>query len=50
MPDAMPTRRKSSGLTPGAPCSDKQRELAITLARAIIASPHSHEEVSSWSL
>jgi hypothetical protein len=26
----------------------KKRGLAITLARAIIASPHSHEEESSW--
>jgi hypothetical protein len=26
----------------------KKRGLAITLARAIIASPHSHEEASSW--
>jgi hypothetical protein len=28
----------------------KKRGLAITLARAIIASPHYHEEQSSWRL
>ena len=42
--------RKSRGLAPCAQRSGPQRGLAITLARAIIASPHAHEEVSSWSL
>jgi hypothetical protein len=37
--------RKSRGLTPDAPRTGQKRGLAITLARAIIASPHSHEEL-----
>ena len=42
--------RESCGLAPCAQRRDTKRGLAITLARAIIASPHSHEEASSWSL
>jgi hypothetical protein len=42
--------RKSRGLTPCAPRTGTKRGLAIVLTRATIASPHSHEEVSSWSL
>jgi len=42
--------KKSRGLTPCAQRIDTKRGLAITLARAIVASPHSHEEESSWYL
>jgi hypothetical protein len=40
--------RKSRGLAPCAQCIGTKRGLAITLARAIVASPHSHEDESSW--
>ena len=35
-------------LRPCTPRIGHKRGLAITLARAIIASPHSHEDASSW--
>jgi hypothetical protein len=39
---------RAAALTPSASRIDQKRRLAITLARAIIASPHSHEDESSW--
>jgi hypothetical protein len=42
--------RESRSLAPYAQRIGKQIGLAISLARAIIASPHSHEDESSWYL
>jgi hypothetical protein len=42
--------RESRDLAPCVQRIGKKRGLAITLTRAIIASPHTHEEESSWSL
>jgi hypothetical protein len=42
--------RRSSGFTHGKKSIGKKKGLAIVLTRATIASPHYHEEVSSWRL